>query len=60
MNAQNGIPATERGALLFFNDLEARTVEAVVERIVPGDAAGAGATDADVTTDIDASISVTA
>ena len=38
---------------MFFNDFEARTVEAVAERIVPGDDEGAGATDADVATYID-------
>jgi len=43
----------ERGALLFLNDHEARTVAAVAERIVPGDEYGAGATDADVATYVD-------
>jgi gluconate 2-dehydrogenase gamma chain len=35
-------------ALMFFNDEQARTVEAVAERIIPGDNQNAGATDAGV------------
>ena len=56
MNAQtNQVPA-DRGALMFFNDFEARTVEAIAERIVPGDGTDAGATDANVTTYIDRAV----
>jgi gluconate 2-dehydrogenase gamma chain len=41
---------------MFFNDFEARTVEALAERIVPGDDEGIGATDAGVTTYIDRAV----
>lgn len=41
---------------MFFSDFEARTVEAIAERIVPGDGTGAGATDANVTTYIDRAV----
>lgn len=40
-------------ALTFFNDEEARTVEALAERIIPGDEENAGATDAGVVYYID-------
>ena len=48
--------APERGALLFFNDFEARTVEAIAERIVPGDETDPGATEADVVAYIDRAV----
>ena len=53
MNAQIDRAPPDRGALMFFNDFEARTVEAIAERIVPGDDTDPGATDASVTTYID-------
>jgi gluconate 2-dehydrogenase gamma chain len=40
-------------ALTFFNDEEARTVEALAERIIPGDGQDAGATEAGVVYYID-------
>jgi gluconate 2-dehydrogenase gamma chain len=40
-------------ALTFFNDEEARTVEALAERIIPGEGADAGATEAGVVYYID-------
>jgi gluconate 2-dehydrogenase gamma chain len=40
-------------ALTFFNDEEARTVEALAERIIPGDGRDAGATEAGVVYYID-------
>lgn len=43
-------------ALLFFNDFEARTVEALTERIIPGDDGGVGATDAGVVYYIDRAV----
>jgi len=43
-------------ALTFLNDDEARTVEAIAERIIPGDGTGAGATDAGVVYYIDRSL----
>ena len=56
VNAQaNQVPA-DRGALMFFNDFEARTVEAIAERIVPGDDINAGATEANVATYIDRAV----
>jgi gluconate 2-dehydrogenase gamma chain len=42
--------------LLFFNDFEARTVEAIAERIIPGDETDIGATDAGVVTYIDRTV----
>src|SRR5215212_3903255 len=42
--------------LIFFNELEARTVEAVAARIVPGDATDPGAREAGVVTYIDRSL----
>ena len=56
MKAQDERAPADRGALMFFNDVEACTVEAVAERIVPGDASDPGATDANVTTYIDRAI----
>lgn len=41
---------------MFFNDFEARTVEAIAERIVPGDETDPGATDAGVVTYIDRAV----
>lgn len=43
-------------ALTFFNDFEARTVEAICERIIPGGDGGPGATDAGVVYYIDRAI----
>ena len=43
-------------ALLYFNDEEARTVEAVAERIIPGDGTDPGATDAGVVYYIDRAV----
>lgn len=52
-------PATsgESVALTYFNDFQARTVEAIAERIIPGDGAAAGATQAGVVYYIDRAIS---
>jgi gluconate 2-dehydrogenase gamma chain len=44
-------------ALTFFNDFEARTVEAIAERIIPGEDADAGATEAGVVYYIDRAVS---
>jgi gluconate 2-dehydrogenase gamma chain len=44
-------------ALMFLNDHEARTVEAIAERIIPGDGNDAGATEAGVVYYIDRSLS---
>jgi gluconate 2-dehydrogenase gamma chain len=44
-------------ALMFFNDVEARTVEAIAERIVPDTGDGAGATSAGVVYYIDRAVS---
>jgi gluconate 2-dehydrogenase gamma chain len=43
-------------ALLYFNDEEARTVEAVAERLIPGDGTDPGATDAGVVYYIDRAV----
>jgi gluconate 2-dehydrogenase gamma chain len=43
-------------ALTFFNDFEARTVEAIAERIVPGDDGVPGATEAGVVYYIDRAV----
>ena len=43
-------------ALTFFNDFEARTVEAVSERIIPGGDGDIGATDAGVVYYIDRAV----
>jgi gluconate 2-dehydrogenase gamma chain len=43
-------------ALTFFNDFEARTVEAIAERIIPGGDGDAGATDAGVVYYIDRAV----
>lgn len=45
------------GALTFFNDEEARTVEAFAERIIPDDGTGAGARGAGVVYYIDRAVS---
>ena len=45
------------GALTFFNDDEARTVEAFAERIIPDDGSGAGARGAGVVYYIDRALS---
>jgi gluconate 2-dehydrogenase gamma chain len=41
---------------MYFNDVEARTVEAIAERLIPGDGNDAGATDAGVVYYIDRTI----
>jgi gluconate 2-dehydrogenase gamma chain len=43
-------------ALIFFNDFEARTVEAIAERIIPGGDGDVGATDAGVVYYIDRAV----
>lgn len=43
-------------ALIFFNDFEARTVEAIAERIIPGEDGDVGATDAGVVYYIDGAV----
>jgi len=43
-------------ALIFFNDFEARTVEAIAERIIPGGDGDIGATDAGVVYYIDRAV----
>lgn len=43
-------------ALVFFNDFEARTVEAIAERIIPGGDGDVGATDAGVVYYIDRAV----
>ena len=53
---QNTSASGDSVALTFFNDFEARTVEAVAERIVPGDEHGAGATEAGVVYYIDRAV----
>ena len=47
----------DSGALTYFNDFQARTVEAITERIIPGDNANPGATQAGVVYYIDRAIS---
>jgi gluconate 2-dehydrogenase gamma chain len=54
---ENGIPSPDPGALTYFNDFQARTVEAISERIIPGDIANPGATQAGVVYYIDRAIS---
>jgi gluconate 2-dehydrogenase gamma chain len=54
---ENGIPSPDLGALTYFNDFQARTVEAISERIIPGDSANPGATQAGVVYYIDRAIS---
>jgi gluconate 2-dehydrogenase gamma chain len=49
--------ASESMALTFLSDLEARTVEAVAERIIPDDGTGTGATEAGVVYYIDRTLS---
>jgi gluconate 2-dehydrogenase gamma chain len=44
-------------ALTYFNDFQARTVEAIAERIIPGDSAHPGATQAGVVYYIDRAVS---
>ena len=51
------ISSPDPGALTYFNDFQARTVEAITERIIPGDSANAGATQAGVVYYIDRAIS---
>ena len=56
MSAQSSVDH-EPVALTFLNDHEARTVEAIAERIIPGDGTDAGATEAGVVYYIDRSLS---
>ena len=49
--------SVESVALTYLNDFQARTVEAIAERIIPGDGADAGATQAGVVYYIDRAIS---
>ncbi|MFP5071246.1 gluconate 2-dehydrogenase subunit 3 family protein [Pseudonocardia nantongensis] len=56
MAHQQGTSRQESVALVHFNDEEARTVEALAERIIPGDGDNAGATDAGVVYYIDQAI----
>jgi gluconate 2-dehydrogenase gamma chain len=51
-SAQDGAAAVSV-ALTFFNDEEAATVEAIAERVIPGDGVDAGATEAGVVYYID-------
>lgn len=44
-------------ALMYFNDFEARVVEAIADRIIPGDGTGAGSTQAGVVYYIDRAVS---
>jgi gluconate 2-dehydrogenase gamma chain len=57
MTAPTGSTASaDSVALQYLNGLEARTVEAIAERIIPGDAENAGATEAGVVYYIDRAI----
>jgi gluconate 2-dehydrogenase gamma chain len=49
--------ADQSVALMYFNDFEACTIEAIAERIIPGDGSGAGATQAGVVYYIDRAVS---
>jgi gluconate 2-dehydrogenase gamma chain len=52
----NDSKVTESVALTYFTDFQARTVEAIAERIIPGNGGDAGATEAGVVYYIDRSI----
>ena len=54
MTPDNNVP--DLTSLTFFNEVEARTVEAIAARIVPGDATDPGAREAGVVTYIDNSL----
>lgn len=56
MSAQSEV-AQQSVALTFFNDEEARTVEALAERIIPGDGQDGGAIEAGVVYYIDRALS---
>ena len=57
MNSNGQRPTiAESKALTYLNDFEARTVEAIAERIIPGEGADAGATEAGVVYYIDRTI----
>ncbi|HEY0789448.1 MAG TPA: gluconate 2-dehydrogenase subunit 3 family protein [Chthoniobacterales bacterium] len=57
MNLQNPPNSGDSLALTYLNDFEARTVEAIAERIIPADGAAGGATQAGVVYYIDRAIS---
>lgn len=58
MDHQHQASAAEQSvALMYFHDIEARTVEAIAERIIPGDGRSPGATQAGVVYYIDRAIS---
>jgi gluconate 2-dehydrogenase gamma chain len=52
----SGMSADSMIALTYLNDIEARTVEAIAERVIPGDGDDAGATEAGVVYYIDRAI----
>ena len=57
MNVKENLSTPDQSvALTYFTDFQARTVEAISERIIPGDAANAGATRAGVVYYIDRAI----
>lgn len=59
LEGRRAMPPDDRSRpmdLLFFNEVEAQTVEAVAARIVPGDATDPGAREAGVVTYIDRSL----
>jgi gluconate 2-dehydrogenase gamma chain len=57
MNPQQATsPAAESVALTYFTDLQAKTVEAIAERIIPANGNDAGATEAGVVYYIDRSV----
>lgn len=57
MPKESTTPSSDLDALTYFNDFQARTVEAIAGRIIPGDSANAGATQAGVVYYIDRAIS---
>ncbi len=56
MSSQASPTNSESVALTYFNDYQARTVEAIAERIIPANGADAGATEAGVVYYIDRTI----
>jgi gluconate 2-dehydrogenase gamma chain len=54
---ENATSSPEPEALTYFNDFQARTVEAITERIIPADSTNGGATQAGVVYYIDRAIS---
>lgn len=57
MPKQSSTPSSGLDALTYFNDFQARTVEAIAARIIPGDGANASAMQAGVVYYIDRAIS---